>query len=86
MLAAQDAPRGVISKLGEHLQSMTPAALASIVVLLLTALVAATAQLYRKKLPKPVLRSWRRHHGLYKAVGMVSLAVLFIGLYGGGQI
>jgi CBS-domain-containing membrane protein len=65
---------------------MTPVALASIMLLLLAAAVSATAHLYRKRLPKPVLRSWRRHHGLYKAAGMASLAFIFIALYGGGQI
>ncbi len=86
VLAAENTPGGPLSQLGTHLQSMSPAALGSIILLLLTALVAATAHMYRKKLPRPLLQSWYRHHGLYKAIGMVSLAILFIGLYGGGQI
>jgi uncharacterized protein YkwD len=86
VLAAADTPQSFISQLGIHLQSMTPVALASIMLLLLAAAVSATAHLYRKRLPKPVLRSWRRHHGLYKAAGMASLAFIFIALYGGGQI
>jgi uncharacterized protein YkwD len=86
VLAAVDEPQSFIAQLGTHLQAMTPVALASIILLLLAAVVAATAHLYRKMLPKPVLRSWRRHHGLYKAAGMASLAFVFIALYGGGQI
>jgi hypothetical protein len=48
--------------------------------------VAFTAHLYRDKLPKAINQSWRRHHGLIKATGMISLVVMLITLYGGGQI
>jgi amino acid transporter len=65
---------------------MTPALLGSIVLVLLAAGVAFAAHAYRKKLPKPMRQSWRRHHGLYKALGMASFALILITLYGGGQI
>lgn len=76
----------IMTRTGYYLQSMGPALLASLVLLLATALVAMVAHMYRKKLPKPIRQSWRQHHGLYKAVGTASLAVVVIALYSGGQI
>ena len=65
---------------------MTPAMVGSLALLLMTAMVALVAHAYRHQLPKPIRTSWRRHHGLYKSVGMASLAVVVVTLYGGGQI
>lgn len=79
-------PISVITRVGMSLQSLTPAALGSVMLLIVMAGVAFTAHLYRDKLPKAINRSWRRHHGLIKATGMMSLVVMLITLYGGGQI
>ncbi len=79
-------PISVITRVGMSLQSLTPAALGSIVLLIAMAGVAFTAHLYRDKLPKAFNQSWRRHHGLIKATGMISLVVMLVALYGGGQI
>jgi len=79
-------PISVITRIGMSLQSLTPAALGSVVLLIAMASVAFTAHLYRDKLPKAINQSWRRHHGLIKAAGMVSLIVMLITLYSGGQI
>ena len=76
----------IMTRTGYYLQSMGPALLASLVLLLITVLVALAAHMYRKKLPKPIRQSWRKHHGLYKAVGTASLAIVVITLYSGGQI
>lgn len=75
-----------MARLGVALQSMTPAAVASVLLLTVLAAVALTAHVYRRKLPKSLRQSWYRHHGLLKAGGMVSLVVLVIILYSGGQI
>lgn len=75
-----------ISRLGVALQSSAPAMLGSVVLLLFAAVVALGAQAYRRRLPLSMRRSWRYHHGLYKAVGLTSLAVMIVGLYSGGQI
>ncbi|MGK2896225.1 MAG: CAP domain-containing protein [Candidatus Saccharimonadales bacterium] len=80
------APLSPIARLGVAVQSLTPAALGSIILLMFTAGVALLAHAYRKKLPKSFQRSWRVHHGLYKAVGMTSLAVVILTLFSGGQI
>ena len=73
-----------VAKLGVALQSLTPAALGSVIVLLVVAFVAYVAHAYRRRLPKALQQSWYRHHGLYKAVGLVSIAVVTVVLYGGG--
>ncbi|AHB42389.1 hypothetical protein RAAC3_TM7C00001G0543 [Candidatus Saccharibacteria bacterium RAAC3_TM7_1] len=86
VLAATDEPMSLAAHLGVALQSMSPAVLTSLLLTIFTIFIALTAHMYRKKLPKQVRQTWRRHHGLYKAVGMSSLAVVLLALYGGGQI
>ncbi len=83
---ATNQPLSIVARLGLGVQSLTPAALGSIVSLILGAVVAAAAHMYRKKLPASLRRSWYRHHGAYKAAGLVSLVVVLITLYGGGQL
>lgn len=77
----------LMARIGVGLQSMTPAAVGSVVMLLAAAIVALLAHMYRKKLPRGLRMSWYRHHGMYKAVGFASLAIIIIFAYGsGGQI
>jgi len=75
-----------IARVGYALRNLTPAALGSVVLVMVVAGVALLAHAYRKQLPKPLSQSWRRHHGLYKAVGMTSFALIIVALYNGGQI
>ncbi len=86
MASTTDQSINVITRIGMSLQSLTPATLGSIVLLILMAVVAFTAHLYRDKLPKAIGRTWRRHHGAIKATGMISLVVMLVTLYSGGQI
>ena len=86
VLAAHDDPLSPIARLGVGLQSMTPALLGSLVLLVIAGGVALSAHAYRNKLPREWRLSWKKHHGLYKAVGMASLAVVLLALYGGGQV
>lgn len=65
-------------------QSLSPAASASIIVLLLAAALAVIAHMYRKSLPSHLRRSWYRHHGIYKAIGFSAVAIITIFFYGGG--
>lgn len=76
----------VMTQFGMLLQSMTPATLSSVVLLLFGAVVALIAHTYRRQLPTAVRRSWKYHHGLYKAIGLTSFAIMIVGLYSGGQI
>jgi len=86
VLAATDEPMSLAAHLGVALQSMSPAVLTSLMLTIFTAFIALMAHAYRKNLPKQVRQTWHRHHGLYKAVGMSSLVVVLLALYGGGQI
>jgi uncharacterized protein YkwD len=77
---------GIVTRFGMAIQSMTPAVIGSVVVLLFAAFVAFMAHTYRDKLPKGLRQSWHRHHGLMKAGGMLSLCLIMVFLYSGGQI
>lgn len=75
-----------IARVGYAVQNLTPAALGSLVLIAMVVAVALLAHAYRKKMPKSLRQSWYRHHGLYKAVGMTSFALIIVALYNGGQI
>jgi uncharacterized protein YkwD len=77
---------GLISRVGLMVQSLTPAAIGSVVLLIIATAVALAAHAYRHKLPKAFKKSWYIHHGAYKAAGLASLIVMIVSLYGGGQI
>lgn len=85
VLAAKSINLNPLTRLGIGIQSMAPVLLGSIVLILFVALVALMAHAYRKRLPFAFRRDWHRHHGLYKAVGMMSLVVILVMLYGGGR-
>ncbi len=86
VLAATSSNLGPLTRVGVGIQSMTPALLGSVAILAGAVVVALVAHRYRNKLPFAVRKDWRRHHGLYKALGMISLVVMLVMLYGGGQI
>lgn len=67
-------------------KSVTPAVVASLVLVMLATIVSLLAYIYRNKLPKNLRKSWYRHHGIYKAIGLLSFGLVVIFLYGGGQI
>lgn len=75
-----------ITRFGIAMQSATPAALGSFILVLFVAFVAVLAHTYRYKLPREWQRSWRMHHGLIKAFGMASFSIVILLLYSGGQV
>ena len=76
-----------LTRLGLGVQSLTPAATGSLIVLLTAGVLALLAHAYRTKLPANLRRSWYRHHGVYKAIGFTAIAVVTVFIYGGaGQI
>lgn len=77
---------GPVGRLSVALSSMTPAMFASLLIATVAISVALTAHMYRRKLPKTMRESWYRHHGMIKAGGMLSLVLIVIFLYSGGQI
>lgn len=86
VLAAQDNDLTPWQRASVAMNSISPAVVASLVLLLVAALVAALAHTYRNKLPLAWRNSWKHHHGLYKTLGLVSLIVIIFSTYGGGQI
>lgn len=76
----------IITRVGMAVQSLTPAALGSAFLMIIVAGVALAAHFYRRKLPKALQQSWYRHHGVLKAAGTMSLLLVVVVLYGGGQI
>lgn len=88
-LTATQAPlqtESIMTHFGLALQSLTPAAFASLFLACLVVLVAVTTHFSRQKLPRRLRENWYRHHGLIKAAGTTSLIVIMLFLYGGGQI
>jgi uncharacterized protein YkwD len=86
VLASTNESLGFVSRIGVGVQSMTPAMIGSIALLLLGAFVAFSAHRYRKYMPRYVQSTWRKHHGMYKAISMTSFIFVLLALYGGGQI
>jgi len=86
VLAATNADEPLIAQFGAKVQTMAPTMLGSVILLLFVAMVAVTAQFYRKKLPRNIQRSWLKHHGAYKAFAMATAAFAIVVLYNGGQI
>ncbi len=80
-------PISPITQLGLALTSMTPAAIASLVLLLFATNVALVAHAYRHKLPAALQKTWYRHHGAYKALlFVVAATVLVVAYTSTGQI
>jgi hypothetical protein len=76
----------MLSQLAVISQSMTPMLAVSLMLLVLASIVSLWAHSYRRKLPKYLRNSWRRHHGLFKAVGLISLSMVIIVLCSSGRI
>ena len=86
---AEAAPVGQVNILTQFAiatQSFTPAVMGGLTLIAFAIVVATIAHTYRRKLPRSLWKSWYRHHGLYKAAGLMSLAITVIFMYGGGQI
>ena len=77
---------GSMAVLGAKVQALPVVAIGSVVILLLGAMLGLIAHAYRNKLPKNLRTSWYRHHGVYKAIGLTSLSIVFVFMYSGGQI
>jgi len=76
----------ILTQFAIAFKSVTPAVIGSLILITLLIIVALLAHAHRSKLPKLLRRSWYRHSGLYKAIGLVSLSLVIIFLYSGGQI
>lgn len=81
--AATEKSLGLVAQLGRTIQTASPSLIGSVVLLMSVAMVAMFAHTYRKRLPKSLQRTWYRHHGAYKAAGLVSLVVIIVTIYSG---
>lgn len=77
-----------LARIGIGVQSVTPAALGSIVILMLVMMVAVIAHLYRDHIPKKLRKKvgYRHHHGAIKLGGALALIMMILLVYSGGQI
>ncbi len=76
----------ILTQFAVAIKSITPAAVVGLIFISGAIIVALLAHAYRRKLPRPIRLSWRRHHGLYKVMVLISFSIIVILMYGGGQI
>lgn len=76
----------LMDQFGLALASLTPAALASITLLLLLAVIALIAHAYRRRMPKAYQKTWQKHHGAIKAALSLAAVLITIWMYAGGQV
>ena len=86
LLAPDSHQLGLLETIGVAMQSMNATALGALVLLIIGIVLSLVAHSYRSKLPKDWRNSWKRHHGIYKAIAMSAFAVLVIVIYGSGQL
>lgn len=86
VLAASDSPRSLTERVKAGFYSLTPGAKFAIAVLLIAVIVAVLAHASRRKLPLSLQKTWYKNHGIYKVIGLVSIILVVLALYGGGQI
>lgn len=85
--SAQGGSLNLVTRLGIGMQSITPAALGSIILLTFLMMIAFAAHLYRDYIPAAVHHPRHRHsHGAIKMSLMFVLIIAMVLLYGGGQI
>lgn len=85
--SAQSSSFNLVTRLGIGMQSITPAALGSILVLTFLMMVAFAAHLYRDYIPTAAHHPRHRHnHGAIKMSLMFILILAMLILYGGGQL
>lgn len=71
---------------GTALQSLTPATLGTLALLMIVGMVAAAAQYYRKKLPVSWRKSWKLNHNMFVLAGTIGLSLVIVFATGGGSI
>lgn len=77
---------GPLTRVGVALQSLDPALLGSLALIVVAAGVALTAHFYRDMLPKKFRQSPYRYHGFAKLTGLIMLGFIVLIIGGGGQI
>ena len=75
-----------LSYFGSALLSLSPVTILVLGMLAIVAIVGAVAHHYRTKLPKAWQQNWKKNHGIYTFIGMISLGVVIILATGGGSL
>ncbi len=76
----------LVASIGQKFQALPATAIGSLLLIVVVIGVAIVAHASRNRLPKPLQRTWYRHHGLYKAIALSSFSVIIVIMYSGGQI
>lgn len=76
----------ILTQFAVAIKSLTPAVMVALFLISVAVVVASVTHSNRHKLPAKLRKSWYKHHGLYKAIGLSLLAVFIIFLYSNGQI
>jgi hypothetical protein len=84
--SSQTTQPNILTQFAISLQSITPAVMAALIIIIFAIGVAVLTHINRHKLSKSLRKSWYRHHGLYKIAGFMVLGIFIVYLYGGGQI
>ncbi|MEI6228635.1 MAG: CAP domain-containing protein [Candidatus Saccharibacteria bacterium] len=79
-------PLSILAQINISIKSMSPAMLVGLVMVVLAMLIALISHGHRHKLPKFIRSTWRRHHELYKGIGLAAVAVILLFVSAGGQI
>ena len=84
--ASQNGQTNLLTQFAIAIQSITSATVGGLTIIAVAIVVAAFTHAYRRKLPRSLRQSWRRHHGLIKMAGLLSIGLMMVLLYSGGQI
>lgn len=79
-------PTGFVARLGVAMQSLDPLVFGSLLLLLLAMLISLLAHGFRHQLPEHLRASWKRHHGAYKAMLLLSAAIFVVITSMNGQV
>lgn len=71
---------------GGLIKNLSPATIGLLLVIMTMIIVASLSHLSKDYLPSGVRKSWKRHHGLYKAVGLSVVATIIIVMSSGSYI
>jgi ABC-type dipeptide/oligopeptide/nickel transport system permease component len=82
----QSGQSNVLTQFAVAAQSITPAVMWGLLILLFAVAVSVVTHSNRRKLSQTLRKTWYRHHGIIKAIGFTVLGLVVIYMYGGGQI
>ena len=86
IFSSSDGGGNIITQFAIISQSITPVTIVGLVTIGIAIVVAILAHLYRNKLPKKIQKTWLRHSGLIKAIGLIIFGIAIVFIYCGGQI